>query len=219
MKVGSDSVLLGSLISFNKPKYVLDIGTGTGILAFMAEQRTNAKIIALDIEEDAFEQCKENIRFNNKQNKIEVFHKSFQDYYKSTEIKFDHIICNPPYFENSYKSVFQKRNIARHNNTLIPEELFKGVADILSDKGIFSVIISVDNYEKFMQLSFQYKILRFNKINIFPKNGKKAHRFILEFSKEKKKQLAGNISIREHDTNKYTEHYKEITKEFYLNLI
>ena len=218
MKVGVDSVLFGSMTSFDKPKQVLDIGTGTGILAFMAEQRTNANIIAVEIEENAFEQCKKNIRYNNKQDKIKVYHKSFQDYYKSVEIKFDHIICNPPFFENSYISVDNKRNIARHNNSLKPEELFIGVSDIISDKGIFSVIIPVNNLEKFMQLSDQYKIPCFNKIKIFPKNGKDAHRYILEFSKEKRKQLTGSISIRDCDTNQYTDQYKEITKEFYLNL-
>ena len=74
MKVGSDSVLLGSTASFNNPKHVLDIGTGTGLLALMAEQRTNANIIAVEIEENAFEQCAENIKYNNKQQKIKVFH-------------------------------------------------------------------------------------------------------------------------------------------------
>ena len=216
MKVGADSVLLGSSATFNEPKYVLDIGTGTGILAFMAEQRTKANIIAVEIEENAYEQCKENIRFNNKQDKIKVYHKSFQDYYKSTDIKFDHVICNPPFFENSYKSGDDKRNIARHNNSLKPEELFKGVAEILSDKGIFSVIISADNYEKYLQFSRQYKIPCFNIIKIFPKTGKDAHRYILEFSKEKRKQLTGSIIIRDHDTNQYTDQYKKITKEFYL---
>ncbi len=218
MKVGVDSVLLGSLASFDKPKHVLDIGTGTGLLAFMAEQRTNATIIAVEIEENAYEQSKENITNNNKQDKIEVFNMSFQDYYKSTEIKFDHIICNPPFFQNSYKSGNDKRNTARHNINLKPEELFSGVSNIISDKGIFSLIVPVNLFEIYMQLSDQYKILCFNTIKIFPKNGKLAHRYILEFSKEKRKQLTGNISIRERDTNQYTDQYKEITKDFYLNL-
>ena len=73
-------------------------------------------------------------------------------------------------------------------------------------------------FEIYMQLSVQYKILCFNAIKVFPKNGKDAHRYFLEFSKEKRKQLTGNISIRERDTNQYTDQYKEITKDFYLNL-
>lgn len=217
MKVGVDSVLLACSASFNEPETVLDVGTGTGLLAFMAEQRTNANIIAVEIEENAFEQCKENITFNKKQNRIKVYHKSFQDYYESTEIKFDHIICNPPFFNNSFTSPDDKRNIARHDIRLKPEELFSGVSNIISEKGIFSIIIPVNIFEIYMQLSVHYKLLCFNVIKIFPKKGKDEHRYILEFSKEKRKHLTGNISIRDSDSNQYTEQYKEITKDFYLN--
>lgn len=118
MKVGVDSVLLGATASFGNPKNILDIGAGTGLLSFMAEQRTNAKIVAVEIEKNAFSQCKENIIFNKKEDKIEVHNVSVQDFAKQKTNKFDHIICNPPYFENSYLSEINVKNIARHTNEL-----------------------------------------------------------------------------------------------------
>ncbi|NPA44476.1 MAG: methyltransferase, partial [Chlorobi bacterium] len=97
MKVGVDSVLLGASASFNNPKNILDIGAGTGLLSFMAEQRTNAKITAVEIEYNAFLQCKENILHNKKEKHIEVINISIQKFAQDYIYKFDHIICNPPY--------------------------------------------------------------------------------------------------------------------------
>lgn len=216
MKVGVDSVLLGSLASFNKPNNVLDIGAGTGLLSFMAEQRTNAKIVAIEIEKNAFLQCKENVILNKKEIKIEVYNISIQEYAKKTKEKFDHIICNPPYFENSYLSKNNSKNIARHTNELSYNELIVCVHKLLTEKGIFSVILPFEKHNNFVQLSLAKQLFCFREILIFPKENKQANRTILEFSKQKNEFVSEIIIIRKSDTNQYTEQYKKLTKDFYL---
>jgi len=218
MKVGVDSVLLGSCASFENPDTIMDIGTGTGLLAFMSHQRTGAHITAVEIDSDAFEQCIENVKFNNCNDKIHVIHSSIQEFaYNSNEL-FDHIICNPPYFNNTYGSADLKRNTARQNMMLTAEELFKAVKKLLSDNGIFSIIIPFENVKEYMQLSVRYSIVCFKRIRVFPKKEKLANRCILEFSKLDKIFEESDIYVRESDTNEYTRQYKLLTKDFYLPL-
>ncbi len=217
MKVGVDSLLLGASACFHNPNNVLDIGAGTGLLSFMAEQRTNAKITAIEIDYDAYNQCKENITMNSKESEIEVFNISFQNFVFKTDIKFDHIICNPPFFENSFLSINDIKNIARHTVLLTYSELIGYVSKLLSENGIFSVIIPFEKLEKLMQLSLENFLFCKRQILIFPKENKIANRVILEFSKIKKKIKNETIIVRDKNTNEYTTQYKELTKDFYLN--
>jgi len=216
MKVGVDSVLLGATAIFNNPKIVLDIGAGTGLLSFMAEHRTNAKIVAVEIELNAFNQCIENIILNKKENKIEVYNISIQDFAKNKTEYFDHIICNPPYFENSYLSEINVKNIARHTNELSYNELILSVYKLLTKNGIFSVILPFEKYENFVKLALDNKLFCFRELIIFPKENKKANRIILEFSKQKKGLISEKIFVRNNFNNKYTTQYKELTEDFYL---
>jgi len=216
MKVGVDSVLLGSWVSFSNSKNILDIGAGTGLLSFMAEQKSNAKITAIEIEKNAFLQCKENILLNKKENNIEVYNISIQEFANNYNKKFDHIICNPPYFENSFLSENNLKNTARHTNELSYNELTVSVDKLLSKDGIFSVILPFEKRDIFVQLSIQSKLFCFREIIIFPKENKQANRIILEFSKLEKEFITERIIIRDSETNQYTTQYKELTKDFYL---
>jgi len=216
MKVGVDSVLLGASASFNKPENILDIGAGTGILSFMAEQRTNAKITAIEIEKNAYLQCKENIILNKKEKKIEVFNISLQEFTKQSNKRFDNIICNPPYFEKSFLSENKAKNIARHTNELSYNELTLSVNKLLKNNGVFSVILPFEKYDNFVQLSLHNNLSCFREIIIFPKENKDANRIILEFSKHENELISDKVIVRDSDTNQYTIQYKELTKDFYL---
>ncbi len=217
MKVGVDSLLFGVSAGFCNPNNVLDIGAGTGLLSFMAEQRTNAKITAIEIDYDAYNQCVENIIMNSKESKIDILNISVQKFVLKTDNKFDHIICNPPFFENSFLSKDNTKNIARHTVQLTYNELIICVSSLLSKNGIFSVIVPFDNLEKLMQLSLENFLFCKREILIFPKENKTANRVILEFSKLKKKMKNEMIIVRDKNTNEYTTQYKELTKDFYLN--
>lgn len=218
MKVGVDSVLLGSVASFSKPNKILDIGAGTGLLSFMAEQRTHSEVITIEIDEQAYDQCLDNIILNHKEDKIFASHSSFQEFYRTTDLKFDHIICNPPFFLNSTKPNSKSGSIAKHTDSLSYEELIFGVSKLLSEIGIFSTIIPFEIYDKFIKIADANFLKIFNKIIVYPKELKNANRIILEFSLKKMKPFNDYICIREQHTNNYTKKYIELTKDFYLNL-
>jgi len=174
-------------------------------------------VTALEIEKNAFNQCVENIKLNKQEDRITALNVSFQDYYKECKEKFDFIICNPPFFNNSFKSPDEKRNIARHSHLLPKEELIKGVSEILIKNGIFSVILPFESELIFEQMCNNYGLFCRYKLIISPKENKNPNRIIIEFSGEKEEILIENIAIRENDTNQYTKAYKKLTKDFYLH--
>jgi len=104
MKIGTDAVLLGAWTNENALT-VLDIGTGSGIIAMMLAQKINAKIIAIDIDKNSADQAKENIANCKWHNTIQVHHISFQEFWQTQNEKFDLVVTNPPYFHNSLKSL------------------------------------------------------------------------------------------------------------------
>ncbi len=216
MKVGVDGVLLGAVSHFNQSHSILDVGTGTGLLSFMAVQRTNAFITALEIDKNAFMQCRENIKLNHFENRITVLNTSFQEFSKSSKQKFDFIISNPPFFENSAKSEYQSKNTARHSKMLPKFDLVNGVSQLLNPDGKFSVILPYEFEESFEKLCNDFNLFSDYKLIIYPKENKKPNRIILEFSFKKYAVKTEKIVIRENDTNQYTKTYKELTKDFYL---
>jgi tRNA1Val (adenine37-N6)-methyltransferase len=217
MKVGVDGVLIGAAARFGISKTVLDIGAGTGLLSFMAAQRTDAHITALEIEKNAFDQCSENVRLNNLENRIHVLHTSFQGYYKNNRSKFDFIISNPPFFEKSLKSKYENRNIARHSDILSKRELVKGSSILLKPAGVFTLILPIGFEKPFDRLCREQGLFCSYKLIIKPKENKPANRIIAEYSYVKKKLFTDMLIVRDNNSNQYTKAYKKLTKDFYLH--
>ncbi len=216
MKVGTDAVLLGAWADFGYSKKILDIGSGTGILSLMAAQKSKAKIYAIEIEKNAYLQTKDNVFNSNWNNRVLVENISFQDFCSSCKPDFDHIICNPPFFENSLKSNSKARTIARHNDNLSYVDLIEGVAKIISPHGKLSVIIPFDLMDKFIKLAKERQLFcsRYTKVNPNPKATTK--RIMLEFSKKQTKCKKNKITIETMTRHCYTNEYIELTKDFYL---
>ena len=218
MKVGTDAVLLGSWVFPNGSKTILDIGTGTGIIALMLAQKTETCIEAIDIDEDAVKQAKQNIQESKFAEKIHVSLISFQDYAKTTELKFDLIVSNPPYFEQSLKSVDEQRSQARHAYVLPFGDLLEGVVKILNPKGKFCLILPKLEAEKFRALA-EKKGLHLSKLlrvkSRADKDTDKRHLMQFEFvpTEFSEETLVIETDHRHH----YTEEYKEFTKDYYVN--
>lgn len=219
MKIGTDGVLLGAWTPLiNNPYNVLDIGAGTGILSLMLAQRSNAEQIdAIEIDEDAYEQCVENFEASPWGDKLFCFHAGLDEFVDEPEDEYDLIISNPPFYTDDYKSDNSSRDLARFEDALPFEELIEAAALLLSDNGIFSVIIPFKEEERFVSMCKELDLfpLKITRVKGTPTTEIK--RSLLAFCKMEQTPLIDELVI-EISRHNYTPEYIELTKEFYLKM-
>ena len=219
MKIGTDSVLLGAWTTLkNNPFSVLDIGAGTGVLGLMIAQRSRAQNIeAIEIDADAFEQCSENFENSPWSDRLFCYHASLIEFVEEIEDEFDLIICNPPFYSEDYKTDNEARDLARFNDAMPFEHLIFAVINLLSEDGIFSVVIPYKEETNFVDLA--------SKSGLFPKRilrvkgnpDTEIKRSLLEFSFKDHKIETSELII-ETARHQYTEDYINLTKDFYLKM-
>ena len=143
MKIGTDSVLLGAWASLEKkPFSILDIGSGTGVLALMLAQRSHAELIdAIEIDTEAYEQCVDNFECSSWADRLFCYHASLEEFVDEIEDKYDLIISNPPFYSENYKTDNNQRDLARFTDALPFNHLVESASKLLSDNGVFSVVI------------------------------------------------------------------------------
>jgi len=143
MKVGTDGVLLGAWTPTNhNPFSILDIGTGTGLIALMLAQRTTAEQIdALEIDEDAYEQAVDNFENSPWSDRLFCFHAGLDEFIEEPEDEYDLIVSNPPFYSEDYKTENEQRDLARFQDALPFEDLVEAADLLLSENGILAVII------------------------------------------------------------------------------
>ncbi len=218
MKVGTDAVLLGAWVVPNGSKTILDIGTGTGVIALMIAQKSDARIDAIDIDVDAVKQASQNISESKFADKIHVSLSSFQDYAKATDKKFNLIVSNPPYFEQCLKPSDAQRSQARHAHALPFEELLDGVIKILDPKGKFCLILPKPEAERFRLMAekkglYLSKLLRVKSRE--DKDSDKRHLMQFEFVPTEFSEKT--LVIEKGERHHYTDEYKEFTRDYYVN--
>jgi tRNA1Val (adenine37-N6)-methyltransferase len=218
MKIGTDAVLLGAWADCKNATHVLDIGTGSGILALMMAQRNpDAVIIAVEIDPDAAGLAKENVKLSPWPDRIQVYNTSFQEFSMVTKYKFNLVICNPPFFTNSLKSPGKSRNLARHNDSLPVSELLKFTSDLLTDPGKAFFIIPANDFENWKQEAAKHSLFVSVLTFVRSTSGHNPHRVLVMFTKQKPAEIIkNNISIYISNSI-YTPEYVELTKDFYLN--
>jgi tRNA1Val (adenine37-N6)-methyltransferase len=219
MKIGTDGVLLGAwTLLINNPYNVLDIGAGTGILSLMLAQRSNAEQIdAIEIDEDAYEQCVENFEASPWGDKLFCFHAGLDEFVDEPEDEYDLIISNPPFYTDDFKSDNASRDLARFEDALPFEELIEAAALLLSDNGIFSVIIPFKEEERFVSMCKELDLfpLKITRVKGTPTSEIK--RSLLAFCRIEQTPLIDELII-EISRHNYTPEYIELTKEFYLKM-
>jgi len=218
MKVGTDGVLLGAWVEVDEARKILDIGTGTGLIAIMLAQRTKfaAEIDAVEIDQNAFDQAEFNV-FNCTWNrKIALHHIAFQDFAEQTLRRYDLIVSNPPYFSNSLKSATLEKNLARHNDSLPFKDLITSAAKIMRDDGRFCVILPAESATDFIKLAEKSGMFCNIKTLVKPNPQKAPKRVLLEFSRTKMQLSDTVLTIESHKRHVYTDEFKELTKDFYL---
>lgn len=219
MKIGTDGVLLGAWVSVkNKPFSILDIGAGTGIIALQLAQRSNAEMVdAIEIDENAYEQCVDNFENSPWGDRLFCYHASLEEFVEDIEGKYDIVISNPPFYSEDYKTTDKSRDTARFTDALPFDELIESASRLLSDEGIFVVIIPRKEEEKFIKMA--------SEVNLFPNRicrvrgteTSEEKRSLLEFSFEKNSLKLENLTI-ENSRRNYTEEYTKLVQDFYLKM-
>ncbi|MDR2910871.1 MAG: methyltransferase [Bacteroidales bacterium] len=216
MKVGTDGVLLGSWVNVQNEKKILDIGTGTGLIALMMAQRTSAQIIGIEIEKNAAEEALYNCTISDWKNRLSIQNISFQEFAEKSNEKFDLIISNPPFFINDQKSKQNNIAIAKHNDLLPLPDLISGSKKLISEEGKIAVILSVIATKKIIELINRAGLFVTRLTEVFPTPQKEANRCLIEFSKTKQVLQKNTLTILDKSGGDFSESYKELTKDFYL---
>lgn len=219
MKIGTDSVLLGAWTSLkNNPFSILDIGAGTGILALILAQRSQADLIdAIEIDDGAYEQCVENFENAPWSDRLFCYHASLEEFVKEIEDQYDLIISNPPFYLEDYKTENGQRDLARFSDALPFDHLLDSVSKLLSPKGLFSVIIPFKEQEHFIYLASKFKLFPNRILHVKGNPTSKIKRSLLEFSFHKNEAKMNGLII-ETSRHQYTEDYINLTKDFYLKM-
>jgi tRNA1Val (adenine37-N6)-methyltransferase len=220
MKIGTDGVLLGAWTPIeNNPYNILDIGTGTGIIALMLAQRSAAQQIdALEIDEEAYEQATDNFENSPWNDRLFCFHAGLDEFVEEPEEEYDLIISNPPFYSENYKSNDDKRDLARFQDAMPFEELIEAADLLLSENGIFSVIIPFKEEENFIATAKENELypIKITRVKGTPSTGTK--RSLLAFCRNKNTITIEDELIIEIERHSYTPQYKELTKDFYLKI-
>lgn len=223
MKVGTDGVLLGAWcpvdfhISSFSHFHILDVGTGSGLIARMLMQRCpEAEVEGIDIDEKAVEQAKEN--------GVNAFHSSLQEWKANGQWKmengklYDLIVSNPPYFQNSLKNPDKGREMARHTDTLSYEELVKHSARLLTMNGQLAVILPAEAEAEIREIAARYSLYCTHVTRVYSKETKPARRVLLSFEMSRCRDLkmTTDILVLEDEKGGRSLPYQNLCREFYL---
>lgn len=219
MKVGTDGVILGAWTNLENTTRALDIGTGTGLLALMLAQREPSLVLdAIEIETECAAQAGLNFKNSRFSAKITAHEISFREFCKDPASKhYDLIICNPPYFSESFRAPDPGRSLARHDDTLSLEDLLEGSVPLLGLKGRISLVIPSGNVEKCLDLAAAHALFPQRLLHIKPTPEKAEIRTCIEFGYASTTAIHESLVIEEAGRHNYSEGYKTLTKDFYLN--
>ena len=220
MKIGTDSVLLGAWCPIeNQPFSVLDIGAGTGILSLMIAQRSTAEQIdAIEIDENTYEECVENFENSPWSDRLFCFHAGLDEFVEEPEQEYDIIISNPPFYSENYKTNSESRDLARFEDALPFKDLVEAADLLLSENGIFAVIIPYKEEERFIDLCSEVELFPIKVTRVKGSHSTPIVRSLLAFKRYELSVLEADELVIEINRHEYTDDYINLTKDFYLKM-
>lgn len=221
MKVGTDGVLLGAWFDVGSGAFrVLDVGTGTGLIALMAAQRNPwARIDAVEIDPESCTDAAENFRNSVWSDRIELYACSFSEFCSRSEAgSYARIVSNPPYFVDSLRAADERRSRARHADALPYNELLRGVAKLLSETGRFAVVLPVETYREFVMEAAHNGLFPARQTDVITRAGKRPQRVLAEFVAEPERLCVETLTLIEDGSSDYSVAYKELVGDFYLKI-
>tara|TARA_R110000765_G_scaffold336129_1_gene426491 strand:+ start:3497 stop:4207 length:711 start_codon:yes stop_codon:yes gene_type:complete len=218
MKIGTDGVLLGAWADIKNAESILDIGVGTGVIALMLAQRSNAEVIdAIEIDSNAYEQCVENFENSLWGDRLYCYHAGLDEFIEEIEDLYDVIVCNPPFYTESVTSGDLQRDQARQNEFLPFKELLEAVSVLISENGIFSTIIPFKEKDDFIRMAATFDLFPSRCLHVKGNPAAEVKRVLLEFTKLEKAYEVLDLTI-EKERHVYTMDYIKLTKDFYLKM-
>ena len=220
MKVGTDGVLLGAWTPIhNHPFSILDIGAGTGLISLMLAQRTAAEQIdALEIDENAYEQAVDNFENSPWSDRLFCFHAGLDEFIDEPDDEYDLIVSNPPFYTDDYISGVESRDQARFESSMPFSELLEAADLLLSENGIFSVIIPFKEEREFVSLALEFELYPFKITRVKGTPTSAIKRSLIAFSRNSKSEIEIDELIIEITRHEYTAQYISLTKDFYLKM-
>jgi len=216
MKVGTDGVLIGAWADVSRAEKILDVGTGSGLIALMIAQRCDASVLGIDIDEDAVIQARENVMASQWSGQITIARQDVRVMANECDTKFDVILSNPPYFAEDVKCPEAQRNTARHTDELDFHSLLQAVSVLLTDDGTFSVVLPANAASDFIALATKFKLFLSKQTWVYTKPNMPAKRVLMAFSKDKSTETqVGHLTI-ETAPKVYTPEFAALMKDFYL---
>lgn len=217
MKIGTDSVLLGCLAEVEHAQQILDIGTGTGLLALMCAQRSDAIIDAVEIDEQAATEARFNFNASKWNNRLNIHHQSLQNYTQTCTQLYDVIISNPPYFvkDSNFSIEDEQRSKARHDADLPLNHLAKHAQQLLNVEGSFWLILPTQEAQLFSNYASEAGLFLKQQIELLPKANKPVNRVIQQWCKQETTIVKSSFVIYE-PNGEPSLSYKKIAQEFYI---
>lgn len=224
MKVGFDGILLGAWANVDNCQNVLDVGTGTGLIALMLAQRTKQRepatqVDAIEVNADAIVDASRNFAASPWSSRLNLIQARFQDWAKSHVQKYDLIVSNPPYFLSSGKDQPTSREIARQQAGLKYGDLIAGASALLRESGRLCVIVPMEQCDHVQGLAVDYGLTPVRKLEVRPIREKPPHRALLEFHRDSR-GIATEVTVEELtielSRHAYSDEFKELARDFYL---
>ena len=220
MKVGTDGVLLGAWVDVRNTARILDIGTGTGLIALMLAQRCRARITGIDPVVDSYEESRLNFEQSPWKDRLRAVHSDFQGFSERARKKkteFDLVVSNPPFHRNSRKPPDKSRSVARHDADLTFRDILTGCSGILSGNGRLAIIYPASLFEFLLAEAELYHFYPFRVMWVFPRTGSREKRVLIEFGTIRKTMKVDSLTIEMDGRHRYSEEYKRLTRDFYLD--
>ncbi len=218
MKVGTDAVLLSAWIDPGDIKTVLDVGTGSGIIALMMASRTNAKVDAIDIDPESCAEAGQNFLSSPFNKRLRVFNQGVTPFASQSDRTYDLVVSNPPFFINDMKSENLQKNKARHSDSLSYDDLCHGASKLLSVNGRLAVVLPYVESRIFIKTASEHNLFLNKKLLIFPKPCFQPNRVNLEFCKEKPAKIKEEKFIIRQESGNFTQQYVDLLGNYYLSI-
>ncbi|USD65738.1 methyltransferase [Vibrio sp. SCSIO 43136] len=215
MPVSTDGVMLGAWAKATNANTLLDIGTGTGLLALMIAQRnTHAQITALDIEPNAISDASDNFKRSPWSERLNAVHSDVLAWQSDT--LFDHIICNPPYFTSGETATNQSRAMARHTFTLDHQALLSRCSALLKPQGRASFVLPKVEGDQFIKLANRQHLFVTRYCQVRTTERKECTRLLFELAKQE--HICQKSELVIHQDGRYSDSFIELTRDFYLKM-